>query len=459
VPAANAGDDNEERHPGSLSRSAARPIDVPPLLVDPAPEVLPFDQLTPQRFEKLVLRLIELDPTMGRCRQWGESGQAQDGIDLYAPLRSPNRAGRLYLTVQCRNTVTMDGADIADVVKKFRCGRWADQSDEFVLATRASVRRTGPLKAVEAARETLDDTGVRFDLWDGEALSRRLRTLPAVVEEFFGVEAAYRYCLRANRPKTPRSRWWWVAAAVQVVALTVAATGFVLTRPTNRASPPPEKPHVKPPRVVQIEPSESGGYLQLSTVVDNPSAVTETVTGLSLTLTTRGWNTWLSPLSHDSYRVMPVALAKRQGSDGFTFSGGVAHLGALDATAPGFGQPRPPAQSSAAPILELRGQVNAKPGQVPTLRLEFDPTTVLQPSSVTALVLELPSRMVLREDPDMSAPTSHAMSAFDRAPPLPSMSQIVRIEVATRTVGIWSGATGLCVSRAPSPSTGVWGAC
>ncbi len=172
----------------------APPQGQPPILVTTAPQVLPFEGLTPENFEKLVVRLIRLDADVEHCQQYGIRGQDQHGIDLYARLRVAAPSGRRYRSVQCRNVATMTDTDIAATVEEFLAGRWAARSDVFVIATRVSAVRTDRAEAVEAATEMLWPAGVRFEMWDGEELSHRLRELPGLVASFFGPEAARRFC-------------------------------------------------------------------------------------------------------------------------------------------------------------------------------------------------------------------------------------------------------------------------
>jgi hypothetical protein len=177
-------------------------------LITTAPQVLPFEDLTPENFEKLVVRLVRSGADVEHCQQYGVRGQDQHGIDLYARLRAVAPSGRWYRTVQCRNVATMTDTDIAAAVEDFLGGRWAALSDVFVIATRVSAVRADRAEAVEAAAAMLRSAGVRFEMWDGEELSHRLRDLPDVVASFFGPEAARRFCQSAS------AAWRQVESAV-----------------------------------------------------------------------------------------------------------------------------------------------------------------------------------------------------------------------------------------------------
>jgi hypothetical protein len=210
-------------------------------------------------------------------------------------------------------------------------------------------------------------------------------------------------------------------------------------------------------RIVQVVPAESGGFLRLSIVFDNPSTVTQTITGISLILTIPRWNPWMSPLGHDSYRMSPVVLLRKQGADGFMFSGDVAHVGGPASGGSDNVISGEPAPSSSGSSVELLGSIDLSAGGAPTLRLEFNPTTVLESGGVTDLALELPSRMLLKRDVGMLGSPATVESGQLGTSLLPYASQITRIEAMARVGGNDSVQPRLCASKAIPPSDGMWG--
>ncbi|MEU7656430.1 tetratricopeptide repeat protein [Micromonospora taraxaci] len=171
-----------------------------PALVMTAPQILPFDKLTPEDFERLVLRYVRRDPTIEHCRLYGTSGQNQQGIDLYARLWASGPGGRRYLTVQCRNISAIGPSAIVAAADDFLAGHWAQQAAVFVLATRASTRSTQQIEAIEAAARRVEAAGCRLEVWDGEELSERLRDLPELVEAFFAHGTAVAFCAVTHDP-------------------------------------------------------------------------------------------------------------------------------------------------------------------------------------------------------------------------------------------------------------------
>lgn len=171
-----------------------RPTGSPPNLTVTAPQVLPFSGLTPENFERLIVRLLRLESDVLHCQLYGNRGQDQHGIDLYARVPSPADPKRAHRVVQCRNVSGMTGRDIATAVDKFIEGHWAPRSETFVIATRASSVRKDRAEAVEESAAKLSKVGVKFELWDSEELSHRLRDQRSVVRSFFGKNTAEQFC-------------------------------------------------------------------------------------------------------------------------------------------------------------------------------------------------------------------------------------------------------------------------
>jgi WD40 repeat protein len=170
------------------------PLGEGPALVVTRPAMLPFEQLTPDNFEKLVLRLARLTGDVEHAQQYGEPGQSQHGIDLYCRLKKPGSSGRWYAAVQCRNVARTTSIDIAAAVKDFLGGAWARRTDTFVYATRVPNTRTERAEAIEAAASRLRRATVNFVVWDGAALSDMLRGLPELVDQFFARDTVRQFC-------------------------------------------------------------------------------------------------------------------------------------------------------------------------------------------------------------------------------------------------------------------------
>jgi len=172
------------------------PTSVPAPVAASAPLLLPFKDLQPRNFERLIVRFARrLIGNAEHVQLFGEEGQKQDGIDLYLRLHPAPTSGRGYVTIQCRNVTALTPAGILKLVSEFLVGRWADESDAFVLATRARTERTELALAIEDAARKLSLAGIRFWIWDGDFLSDQLRLLPDIVTTFFGEPTRRLFCL------------------------------------------------------------------------------------------------------------------------------------------------------------------------------------------------------------------------------------------------------------------------
>ncbi|MEV8441908.1 hypothetical protein AB0425_31400 [Actinosynnema sp. NPDC051121] len=168
--------------------------DAMPVLAVTQPQVLPFQEVTPENFERLVLGLARREGEVVHAQLYGTRGQDQHGIDLYWRMRSPGASGRWYRTVQCRNVAEVTATDLAAAVEDFLGGAWARRTDTFVFATRVATVRSDRAEAIEVAAAQLNEIGIAFEVWDGEFLSHKLTGLPDLVDRFFGREAVRAFC-------------------------------------------------------------------------------------------------------------------------------------------------------------------------------------------------------------------------------------------------------------------------
>ena len=142
---------------------------------------LPCDQLSSQDFERLVFSLARTNADVVSCALYGRSGQAQDGIDVYARL-----TGGGHICWQARNRKDVSASEIEKAVDDFLNGRWAASTKHFVLCVRASLADTKLQDTVEAQAARLLEKGIVFEGVDGIQLSEKLRSHPQIVDDFFG---------------------------------------------------------------------------------------------------------------------------------------------------------------------------------------------------------------------------------------------------------------------------------
>jgi hypothetical protein len=196
---------------------------VVPSKIDPPVEtrqqVLPFECLAWENFERLCLRLA-----IGRgevihsadhggtaadgrrsardaldARLYGVRGQDQQGIDLYVRLvetpdgRSPERR---YLCLQSRRVAKLTAAKLKKAVSDFLAGKWPRSCRVFVYATSLAAVRRELADEVRVQTERLRREGIEFAVWDAELMSPWLKDEPSLVYDFFGHAWAEHFCGR-----------------------------------------------------------------------------------------------------------------------------------------------------------------------------------------------------------------------------------------------------------------------
>jgi hypothetical protein len=168
----------------------------PTVLVNPPvvtrQQELPFAELSWKNLERLCLRLAEKEARVEHCQLYGVPGQAQDGIDLFA-RESFNSKYRVY---QCKNEARFSAAKITDAVNEFLNGAWPDKTDTFVLCIRESLEPTDRAVEFERQAERLRNRGIKLVAWDSSQLSRMLKEVPELVDDFFGRGWVEAFCGR-----------------------------------------------------------------------------------------------------------------------------------------------------------------------------------------------------------------------------------------------------------------------
>lgn len=150
---------------------------------------LRFGELAWEKFEDLCFRLAELEPNVEHCQFYGTRGQGQAGIDIYTRMKDGS-----FTTYQCKRENKFTAGKIRDAVAEFCRGEWAAKSKNFVLCTKESLKETQRAKEIENQRDLLKKKKIRFVIWDSVQLSKKLKKLPELVDDFFGREWVRLFC-------------------------------------------------------------------------------------------------------------------------------------------------------------------------------------------------------------------------------------------------------------------------
>jgi hypothetical protein len=197
------------RPPSWLRLPASSPPPPPP--IDKRPSLLPVDAFTWEDFERLCLRVLELEAetvhveasdhpagsTKPVTRLYGNRGQAQHGIDIYSrdPLvLGQTPSARRYVCLQARRVKRVTKTAVNGAVSKFLKGKWSKVSRKFIYATSRSGAATQLSDEIEQLAARLARLSIEFELWDQEKLSIRLKTHPGLVDDFFGRSWVETFC-------------------------------------------------------------------------------------------------------------------------------------------------------------------------------------------------------------------------------------------------------------------------
>jgi hypothetical protein len=151
---------------------------------------LPFKELTWENFERLCLRLVRLEADVERCQMYGERGENQAGIDLYARKISTNK----YTVYQCKREKNFGAKKIEAAVNKFLESEWVVQTNHFVLCTQESLKSKQRADAFKTQSEVLSAKGISLICWDSDELSIKLKAHPEIVDDFFGRAWVVAFC-------------------------------------------------------------------------------------------------------------------------------------------------------------------------------------------------------------------------------------------------------------------------
>lgn len=154
---------------------------------------LPYQELDWKDFERLCLRLAQRDAAVEGCRLYGEQGDAQAGIDLYAREFDSEK----YVVYQCKRVQDFGPAKIKAAVDKFLEAdgfTGLEQISTFVLCTMESLRGQQRDDMFREQDKVLRAQNIQLERWDEDELNDRLKGLPEVVDDFFGRPWVEAFC-------------------------------------------------------------------------------------------------------------------------------------------------------------------------------------------------------------------------------------------------------------------------
>ena len=163
----------------------ALPSELPPELIDPAPDLLNTHELRWEAFEKLIYRMARDEGALN-THLYGDRGQAQHGIDIVAFPRE----GRPTVYQAKRQQEFLAG-DLNEAVERYATDRHLD-AQRIVVAVACKAHSTEVVDMLLTLRRAHVD--LQVELWDRVEISERLRNRPEIARVFFGVATAERFC-------------------------------------------------------------------------------------------------------------------------------------------------------------------------------------------------------------------------------------------------------------------------
>lgn len=189
---------------GSEQQPETRPLDSyltepvqdavsPPAVADPP--LLPFDQRSPEDFERICALVAKEIDGLRDVRLYGVRGQNQNGIDLVG--LNPQGEAVVY---QAKRYATFTDRDLRAAIEKFAHER-PFSAGRFVICVASSARRT---EVVDELVKQQQAHAFEIALYDQDELSELLRLRADLVRRLFGAPWERVFCV--GQPAEPPSR-------------------------------------------------------------------------------------------------------------------------------------------------------------------------------------------------------------------------------------------------------------
>lgn len=161
-------------------------------------DLLPFNALSWEDFERLQWRVMRDVKGLRHAQLYGDRGQAQKGLDIVA--LAPDGTG---VALQSKKYTRFGASNIKAAVKKFRTTTRPFTVETFIIGVARPVKTTAAIDELAAQRRALQP--INLEMWDAQELSYLLRGRPDIVIEYFGMLTAEAFCLpfKLDTPLVP----------------------------------------------------------------------------------------------------------------------------------------------------------------------------------------------------------------------------------------------------------------
>lgn len=170
----------------------------PELVAQPKSSRLPLHDITPENFEKLVVRLASAEPGAKlKARRYGKSGATQSGLDVQRLDPDSSR----FACYEAKRVIDIRRGTLTRWVEGFLSGKHAANACSFYLCTTYAVsEETNLADEWSQCEKLLLARQIHPHLWDRVALEDLLRNHWPIVLELYGETVANGFCVPAARP-------------------------------------------------------------------------------------------------------------------------------------------------------------------------------------------------------------------------------------------------------------------
>lgn len=152
-------------------------------------DLLPISTLDWEDFQVFSTDVLFTREKVKEAREYLVKGNKQEGIDVYAF----EDGGKSRKVAQCKRVANITASAIDMIIVEFLKGQFADNTEEFILCTSASMNSmVDEKKVITSARAKLSAKNISLTVWDQQGFSQYLRVNvnPALVYRYFDIHVA-----------------------------------------------------------------------------------------------------------------------------------------------------------------------------------------------------------------------------------------------------------------------------
>ena len=146
-----------------------------------------FYEMGEYPFQEFCRDIFDVEPSVATCDIYGESGQAQDGIDLIASRYD----GDGVEVGQCKCYKDFQPKDIRDASDEFfkHWDRWSRENvKRFILFVASDLNTTQRQNEILSQRKRFTKYSITYEVWGASKIRNKLRAHPGIVSNYLKPE-------------------------------------------------------------------------------------------------------------------------------------------------------------------------------------------------------------------------------------------------------------------------------